>query len=188
MQKRIIDGVETWRGPDNVFADLGLPDADKLRIKTGLVIEIRRAMRDLGLNQQAQAGHGLTIRSGCTTYSKANLPPAPSLRWSPAVGGRGFNFGTVSETGNLPRDGVSGTVDYVQSCTGLAIPVNAVRSLLAYEFETAEAEATYNEWLRAKVAASISDPRPPIPHDEVERRMAERIVALKAQHARRARQ
>ncbi|MFX5937614.1 helix-turn-helix transcriptional regulator, partial [Acinetobacter baumannii] len=37
------------------FADLGLPDADKLRIKTGLVIEIRKAMRALGLSQQVAA-------------------------------------------------------------------------------------------------------------------------------------
>lgn len=51
MQKRIIEGVEVRRGSGNVFADLGLPGADKLRIKTGLVVEIRRAMRDLGLNQ-----------------------------------------------------------------------------------------------------------------------------------------
>ncbi|MBZ0087626.1 MAG: helix-turn-helix domain-containing protein [Thermomonas sp.] len=51
MQKRIIEGVEVRRGSGNVFADLGLPDAEKLRIKTGLVIEIRRAMRALGLNQ-----------------------------------------------------------------------------------------------------------------------------------------
>lgn len=51
MQKRIIEGVEARRGSGNVFADLGLPDAEKLRIKTGLVIEIRRAMRALGLNQ-----------------------------------------------------------------------------------------------------------------------------------------
>ena len=33
----------------------GLPDAEKLKIKTGLVIEIRRAMRRLGLTQQAAA-------------------------------------------------------------------------------------------------------------------------------------
>ena len=55
MQKRIIEGVEVQRGSGNVFADLGLPDADKLKIKTGLVIEIRKAMRALGLTQQAAA-------------------------------------------------------------------------------------------------------------------------------------
>ena len=30
-------------GSGNVFADLGLPDADKLKIKSGLVIEITKA-------------------------------------------------------------------------------------------------------------------------------------------------
>lgn len=55
MQKRIIEGIEVQRGSGNVYADLGLPDAEKLKIKTGLVIEIRKAMRDLGLNQQTAA-------------------------------------------------------------------------------------------------------------------------------------
>jgi predicted XRE-type DNA-binding protein len=48
MQKRIIEGVEVQRSSGNVFADLGLPDAEKLKIKTGLVVEIRKAMRALG--------------------------------------------------------------------------------------------------------------------------------------------
>ena len=55
MKKRLIDGVEVQRGSGNVFADLGLPDADKLKIKSGLVIEIRKAMRRLGLTQQEAA-------------------------------------------------------------------------------------------------------------------------------------
>ncbi|RSY39806.1 XRE family transcriptional regulator [Sphingomonas koreensis] len=55
MQKRIIEGVEAQRSSGNVFADLGLPDAEKLKIKTGLVIEIRKAMRALDLTQQAAA-------------------------------------------------------------------------------------------------------------------------------------
>jgi predicted XRE-type DNA-binding protein len=55
MEKQIVDGVEFWEGSDNVFADLGLPDAEKLKIKTGLVIEIRKAMRRLGLTQQEAA-------------------------------------------------------------------------------------------------------------------------------------
>ncbi|MEW5891765.1 MAG: helix-turn-helix transcriptional regulator [Pseudomonadota bacterium] len=55
MQKRIIEGIEVQRGSGNVFADLGLPDAEKLKIKTGLVVEIRKAMRALGLTQQAAA-------------------------------------------------------------------------------------------------------------------------------------
>jgi len=60
--------------------------------------------------------------------------------------------------------------------------MNTVRDPLVYEFETAEAEASYNAWLRAKVERARADPRPPIPHDEVERRMAERLAALKAKH------
>lgn len=55
MQKRIIEGVEVRRSSGNVFADLGLPDAEKLKIKTGLVVEIRKAMRTLGLTQHEAA-------------------------------------------------------------------------------------------------------------------------------------
>jgi predicted XRE-type DNA-binding protein len=54
-QKRIVEGVEVLHGSSNVFAGLDLPDANKLKIRTGLVIEIRKAMRALGLNQQAAA-------------------------------------------------------------------------------------------------------------------------------------
>jgi predicted XRE-type DNA-binding protein len=52
---RTINGVEVEMGSGNVFADLGLPDADKLKIKSGLVIEITKAMRKLGLTQKAAA-------------------------------------------------------------------------------------------------------------------------------------
>jgi len=52
MAKRIIDGTEVEAGSGNVFADLGLPNADKLEIKSGLVIEITKAVRKLGLTQQ----------------------------------------------------------------------------------------------------------------------------------------
>jgi predicted XRE-type DNA-binding protein len=55
MKTRLIDGIEVQRSSGNVFADLGLADADKLKIKTGLVIEIRKAMRSHGLTQQDAA-------------------------------------------------------------------------------------------------------------------------------------
>ncbi len=55
MKSRLIDGVAVHRSSGNVFADLDLPDAEKLKIKTGLVIEIRKAMATLGLTQQAAA-------------------------------------------------------------------------------------------------------------------------------------
>ena len=55
MTKHMIDGIEIEVGSGNVFADLGLPDAEKLKIKSGLVIEITRAVRRLGLTQAEAA-------------------------------------------------------------------------------------------------------------------------------------
>ena len=55
MKTQLVDGVEVHTGSGNVFADLGLAYADKLKIKIGLVIEIRKAMRTLNLTQQAAA-------------------------------------------------------------------------------------------------------------------------------------
>jgi predicted XRE-type DNA-binding protein len=55
MKTQLVEGVEVHRGSGNVFADLGLAEADKLKIKTGLVIEIRKAMRTRGLTQQEAA-------------------------------------------------------------------------------------------------------------------------------------
>jgi predicted XRE-type DNA-binding protein len=55
MAKRIIDGIEAEIGSGNVFADLGLPNAEKLKIKSGLVIEITKAVRKLGLTQDEAA-------------------------------------------------------------------------------------------------------------------------------------
>lgn len=61
MEKKLVDGVEVLRGSGNVFADLGLADAEKLKIKTGLVIEIRKAIRRLELTQKEAAKRmGLT--------------------------------------------------------------------------------------------------------------------------------
>lgn len=44
----------------NVFADLGLPDAEQIKIKSGLVIEITRAVRRLGMTQE-EAGRRMGI-------------------------------------------------------------------------------------------------------------------------------
>ena len=55
MKNRLIDDIEVRQGSGNVYADLGLPDAEKLKIKTGLVIEIRKAMKSRGLTQQEAA-------------------------------------------------------------------------------------------------------------------------------------
>lgn len=61
MNKRIIEGIEVEVSSGNVFADLGLPNADKLKIKSGLTIEIAKAIRERGLTQaEAAKRMGLT--------------------------------------------------------------------------------------------------------------------------------
>ena len=55
MKSRTIKDVQVQHSSGNVFADLDLADANKLRIKTGLVVEIRKAMQSLGLNQHEAA-------------------------------------------------------------------------------------------------------------------------------------
>lgn len=40
--------------------------------------------------------------------------------------------------------------------------MGTVLSPIVSEFETVEQEASYNEWLKAKVAVSLTDPRPAI--------------------------
>lgn len=62
MEARLIEGVEVHRGCGNVFADLGLADAEKLKIKTGLVIEIR----NLGLEVHAFTGTEAWLGGACT--------------------------------------------------------------------------------------------------------------------------
>ena len=60
MVKRLVEGIEVETGSGNVFADLGLADAEKLKIKSGLVIEITRAVRKLGLTQE-EAGRRMGL-------------------------------------------------------------------------------------------------------------------------------
>nr|WP_066779548.1 hypothetical protein [Sphingomonas sp. CCH5-D11] len=39
-------------------------------------------------------------------------------------------------------------------------------SPIVSEFDSEEAAEAYDRWLRAKVAKSLADVRPPVPHDE----------------------
>ncbi len=81
MARRVIDGIEVEPGSGNVFADLGLPDAEKLKIKSGLVIEITRAVRRLGLTQE-EAGRRMGIPqpkvSGLMVRAQADGLPEPT--------------------------------------------------------------------------------------------------------------
>ena len=76
MEKRMIEGIEIEISSGNVFTDLGLADAEKLKIKSGLVIEIVRAVRRLGLTQE-EAGRRMGIAqpkvSGMMRGDFANL-------------------------------------------------------------------------------------------------------------------
>jgi len=60
MAKRQTKPIAIEASAGNVFADLGLPDAEKLKIKSGLVIEITRAVRRLALTQE-EAGRRMGI-------------------------------------------------------------------------------------------------------------------------------
>ncbi|NIJ08115.1 hypothetical protein FHS31_001725 [Sphingomonas vulcanisoli] len=57
-------------------------------------------------------------------------------------------------------------------------------SPIVSEFENAEQEASYLEWLKAKVAAAVADPRPPVPHDEVMASAQAIIDKVKARQAK----
>ena len=50
---------------------------------------------------------------------------------------------------------------------------------LVSELESTEQEAEYTAWLRNKVQEAIDSPHPRIAHDEVVRRMHERLSLLK---------
>lgn len=45
--------------------------------------------------------------------------------------------------------------------------MNAEQSPIASGLQTEEQSASHDRWLRAKVQASIDDPRPNVPHDQV---------------------
>jgi len=52
-------------------------------------------------------------------------------------------------------------------------------SPIVSEFETEEAAAAYDRWFRARVEASLADPRPGVPHDEAMARIRKRLEELR---------
>ena len=60
--------------------------------------------------------------------------------------------------------------------------MNTVLSSLVSEFETEEQKASYVAWLKAKVQASLDDPRPNIPHDQVMAEMDLIITEAEKRH------
>jgi len=61
--------------------------------------------------------------------------------------------------------------------------MNTVTTLdpLISEFETAEDEASYTAWLRAKVQKALDDPRPAIPQHQVMAEMDALIARIAAE-------
>jgi hypothetical protein len=53
------------------------------------------------------------------------------------------------------------------------------QSPIVSEFETPEQEVSYLEWLKRKVAESLADPRPPVPHDQVMAEMRDIVAKAK---------
>ena len=51
----------------------------------------------------------------------------------------------------------------------------AVLSPIVSEFETEEQATSYGRWFSSRVQASLADPRPTIPHDQVMAEMEELI-------------
>lgn len=60
--------------------------------------------------------------------------------------------------------------------------MSAKLSPIVSEFETEEQAASYDRWFRAKVQASLDDPRPSIAHDQV---MSEIQALLEAKRKQR---
>jgi hypothetical protein len=59
-------------------------------------------------------------------------------------------------------------------------------SPIVSEFETDEQAASYDRWFRAKVQASLANPGPGIPHDEVMAQMDAIIDAAERKQRERA--
>jgi hypothetical protein len=64
--------------------------------------------------------------------------------------------------------------------------MNEIISPIASEFETEEQATSYDRWFRAQVQASLDDPRPGIPHDQVMAEMDAIIAEAETQPGKQA--
>jgi len=71
--------------------------------------------------------------------------------------------------------------DYELIILNVEADMSTKLSPIISEFETEEAAASYDLWFRAKVAASLADSRPNIPHDQVMAEMRALIESKRAQ-------
>ena len=61
--------------------------------------------------------------------------------------------------------------------------MNAILSPVVSEFETEEQANSYVAWVKAKVHASLEDPRPGVPHDQVMAEMEAIIVEAESRQS-----
>ena len=90
-------------------------------------------------------------------------------------------FGNPAAALNVLRDiGITiGQFDASEWNPDEKVPTAGIRGRAA-ALREAHQSAAYNKWLAAEIQASIDDPRPSIPHDEVMGRMDAKIASLKA--------
>ncbi len=62
--------------------------------------------------------------------------------------------------------------------------MSAALSPIVSEFDTEEQATSHDRWFRAKVQASLADPQPAVPHDEVMAHMDAIIAQAEAQQRR----
>ena len=61
--------------------------------------------------------------------------------------------------------------------------MNAVLDPMVSEFETTAQANSYDAWVKAKVQASLDEPRPGIPHDQVMAEMEAILVEAESRHS-----
>src|SRR6218665_1426831 len=121
----------------------------------------------------------------CLTHPRCALVPKPALPLAVACDGRPVaGLGQAVQWAFFPNGQKQATSTRLPE-TPAPPPAKETPTMstdlspIVSELETSDQQASYTEWLRAKVAASLADPRPAIPHDEVERRMAQRLAQLR---------
>lgn len=56
----------------------------------------------------------------------------------------------------------------------------AVLSPIVSEFETVEQETNYERWFQARIARSLADDQPSVPHDQVMAELDEMLESMSA--------
>lgn len=113
MQKLVDEGVGASSSPEtmdvefdvgsgNVFSDLGLPNADKLKIKSGLVVEITKAIRRLGLTQEQAALRTGISQPKVSAILKGNLSNLSERKLMECLNRLGYDIEIILKPATAP--------------------------------------------------------------------------------------